>query len=355
MSPQEGSATVRQRTGTTHSVTLLDVAQEAGVSLATASRTLNGSTRQVRPDLRERVVAAAERLHYSANLQAQAMAKGHTTVVGLIVSDIADPYFSSIAAGAIRAAEDRGGVVTIGCTFGRPERELEYVSTLRGQRAQAAVLVGSRVTDDRLLRALGAELASFEEGGGRVAMISQRRLPFDTVAVENRAGARALAERLTGLGYRRFAVLAGPGELLTARDRLAGFRQGLALADVELPGTHVVPGPFTRDGGYDAMLDVLDRLSDVECVFAVNDVMAVGAMAALRHRGVRLPDDMGVAGFDDIVTLRDVTPSLTTVGLPLETLGEDALDLVLQPAPETPRLRRVRGEVVVRESTPART
>ena len=333
----------------------MDVAQAAGVSLATASRTLNGSTRHVRPDMRERVVTAARQLHYSANQQAQAMARGHTTVIGLIVSDIADPYFSSIAAGAIRAAEGQGAVVTIGCTFGRAERELEYVTSLRGQRAQAAVLVGSRVTDDRLLHALEAELASFEEGGGRVAMVSQHRMPFDTVSVENRAGAHALAAQLTALGYRRFAVLGGPGDVLTARERVGGFREGLAASGVELPDAHVVPGPFSRDGGYEAMLDVLDRLPDVECVFAVNDVMAVGAMAALRHRGVRLPEDMAVAGFDDIATLRDVTPSLTTVGLPLEAVGEDALDLVLQPAAGTPRLLQVRGEVAVRESTPPRT
>ncbi len=340
-----------QRSGT-GAVTLLDVAREAGVSLATASRALNGSTRHVRSDLAEKVAAAAERLHYSANAQAQAMATGRSNVVGLILGDVADPYFSSIAAGAIRAAEERGAVVTIGCTFGRPERELDYVSTLRGQRARAAVLVGSRVTDSTLLDRLDAELGSFARGGGRVAMVSQRRLPYDTVAVENRAGARALAERLAGLGYRRFAVLAGPTNLVTARDRLAGFRQGLARSGVELSGDDVVHGPFTRDGGHEAALEVLARSSDVDCVFAVNDVMAVGAMAALRGHGVGLPESMGVAGFDDIATLRDVTPSLTTVRLPLESLGADAVDLVLQPAPAAPRMTRVRGEVVVRESTP---
>ncbi|HEY4421923.1 MAG TPA: LacI family DNA-binding transcriptional regulator, partial [Pseudonocardia sp.] len=129
------------------SVTLLDVARAAGVSLATASRALNGSTRRVRPDLRERVLEAAEALQYSANAQAQAMARGRTNLVGLVIGDVGDPYFSSIAAGAIRAAEGHQLVVTMACTFGREEREIDYVAALRSQRARAVIVVGSRVYD----------------------------------------------------------------------------------------------------------------------------------------------------------------------------------------------------------------
>jgi LacI family transcriptional regulator len=336
----------------TASITLLDVARAAGVSLATASRALNGSTRRVRPDLRERVLAAADTLQYSANAQAQAMARGRTDIVGLVISDVGDPYFSSIAAGAIRAAEQHHLVVTMACTFGKEERELDYVAALRSQRARAVIVAGSRVQDRELIDRLGAEVRSFEQSGGRVAFISQRKIAADTVVLENRAGARALAEALCGLGHRRFAVLAGRADLLTARDRCTGFREGAARAGVRIEPEDIVHGGFTRDGGYAAMLEVLDRGTDATCVFAVNDVMAVGAMAALRDRGVKLPAEMAVAGFDDIVTLRDVTPALTTVRLPLEDLGEWALDMVLQPPADQPRVRRVRGEVVLRESTP---
>jgi LacI family transcriptional regulator len=334
------------------SVTLLDVARAAGVSLATASRALNGSTRKVRPDLQERVLAAADALQYSANAQAQAMARGRTDIVGLIVSDVGDPYFSTIAAGAIRAAEQLRLVVTMACTFGREERELDYLAALRSQRARAVIVAGSRVSDKRLIERLGAEVRSFEQSGGRVAFISQRRIAADTVVLENRAGARALAEELCGLGHRRFAVLAGRPDLLTARDRCTGFREGAARAGVQIEPGDIVHGGFTRDGGYAAMTEVLDRGTDATCVFAVNDVMAVGAMAALRDRGVPLPSGMAVAGFDDIITLRDVTPALTTVRLPLEELGVWALDMVLQEPADQPRVRRVRGEVVLRESTP---
>jgi LacI family transcriptional regulator len=334
------------------SATLQDVAREAGVSTSTASRALNRSTRRVRADLAARVLAAAEALNYTANVQAQAVARGQSNTIGLVVSDISDPYFSAIAAGAMRAAEDHELVVVMACTFRRPERELEYLSILRGQRARAAILTGSRVADAALLSRLSEEMAAFQQAGGRVAAISQQKLSVDTVVIENRAGARDLAEALCELGHRRFAVLAGPPDLLTARDRLAGFRQGLARHGASLDADHVVHGEFTRDGGYAAAREVVRRRLDVTCIFAVNDVMAVGGMAALRDRGLEPPDGIALAGFDDIPSLRDITPALSTVRLPLEDLGKLAVDLVLQPAAAKPRLRRVQGEVVLRDSTP---
>ena len=335
-------------------VTLADVARRAGVSLATASRVVNGSTRIVGAPLRERVRAAASELGYSPNAAAQAMVRGHLDVVGVILHDIADPYFSGIAAGIMQRAEEAGLLVALSSTLRRTDREAAYLAAFRRQRARAVVLVGSRTTDRAAQAEVAAEITRFEATGGRVAAISQRRLPVDTVVVENRAGAQALAAGLVELGYRRFAVLRGPDELLTAADRLAGFRVGLARSGVELDPACVVPGEFTRDGGYLAMEQLLLRECAVDCVFAVNDVMAVGAMAALRDHRIALPRQIGVAGFDDITTLRDVTPRLTTVRVELEALGRAAMDLVLAPGSGAPRTRRVRFEVMLRESTPRR-
>ncbi len=334
-------------------VTLQQVADAAGVSLATASRAINGSSRTVRQDLRDLVLATATRLSYSANAQAQAMARGRTNVVGLLVHDIADPYFSSIAAGVIGAAEAHGLLVTVGSTSRNPERELDYLQTWRGQRDRATILAGSRVDDPALTDRLADEVRAFEQTGGRVVVISQQRLPASTVVVENRRGARQLATTLAELGYTRYAVLAGPRRLLTARDRLDGFREGLARAGVRAKPV-VVHGEFTRDGGFEAMSEVLDSRADVDCVFGVNDVMAVGAMAACRARGLRLPEDIALAGFDDISALRDIHPGLTTVALPLERMGATAVDLVMALPGNASRTRRVRGEVIVRASTPRR-
>ena len=336
-------------------VTLSDVARAAGVSLATASRVLNGSTRSVSTALRHRVLATATQLKYSPNAAAQAMVRGHVDVVGVVVRDIADPYFGSIAAGVMRRAEQAGLLVVISSTGNRPEREAEHLAAFHRQRARAVILVGSRTTDRAWRDQLRAEVENMRLTGARVAAISQRQLPVDTVVIENRAGARALAERLVALGYRRFGVLAGPGSLLTARDRLAGFRAGLARHGIDVDPEHVVTSEFTRDGGYAAMEQLLEAGKGVQCVFAVNDVMAVGAMAVLRDQGVALPGEIAVAGFDDIATLRDVTPRLTTVRVDLERIGEIALGLVIDTEHHTPRTHRARGEVVVRDSTPPLT
>ena len=329
--------------------TLYDVAREAGVSLATASRALNGSSRVVKDEYRERVERAAARLGYTPNLSAQAVAKGASTTVALLVSDIADPYFSAIAKGVIRAADAQGLAVTMAVTERDSERELGLVRMLRGQRPRAIVLAGSRFVDEADRATLVAELDSFVGTGGRVAFISQTELPFDTVSIDNRGGAAALARELVELGYRGFAILAGPENLVTARDRVDAF-----VAALPAPPLAIVHGDFSRDAGYEGMLELIDAgLPDIDVVFAVNDVMATGALAALRDRGIAVPEGIAVAGFDDISLASDVTPSLTTVHVDLESAGAAAVSLTLGTS-SVPAVTMVGATVVVRASTPRR-
>ena len=336
----------------TPATTLTEVASRAGVSLATASRVLNGSARSVGDELRHRVLAAAAELDYIPNVHAQAMARGTSSVLGLIVHDIADPYFSTIAAGVMAAAEESGLIVSLGSTLASADRELDYVAVLRAQRARALILAGSRSSNVAQTRRLAREVQAFRAAGGRVACISQPLLGTDTVQPDNEAGARALAGELVRLGHRRFGVLAGPATLLTARDRLFGFRAGLADAGIDVPEAHIMPSSFDRDGGYAAAGGLLALDAGVTCIFAVNDIMAVGAMAAIRDRGLSVPQDISVAGYDDIPTLRDVAPPLTTVRLPLHELGRRAAELALVgDEPPTPRVIPVHGEVVIRAST----
>lgn len=333
-------------------ITLAEVAQHAGVSLATASRVLNGSNRQVSDALRDRVLASADALGYLPNASAQALARNSSALVGLVVHDIADPYFSSIAAGVTRVAEDAGLVVVLGTTSREDDRERELLSVLRAHRAKAVVIVGSRTTDKKATGRLIEEIAAYTEQGGRVACVSQAKLPVDTVVPANKSGAKALARELAALGHRRFAVLGGPKDLLASKDRVAGFRSGLADSGIDLPDTAVIHGEFNRDGGFHAATELAAAKTKATCVFVVNDVMALGAMAALRSAGVRMPEDISLAGFGDIPTLRDVAPTLTTVSLPLEQMGARAAHLALgdDPARE-PRIVKMAAKVVLREST----
>ena len=319
-------------------VTLQDVADQAGVSLATASRVVNEGSRRVGPLLADRVRAAVADLGYTANLQARAVATGQSTMVGVVVHDIADPYFSSIAAGLIEVADVRQLLVCMSSTPAAEAAEREYVALMRAQRALAVILIGSRTDDDEARDALREEIAAFTRSGGRAVCVGQDLLGVDTILPENAAGAEALARAMVALGHRSFAVLAGPRGLLTARDRLDGFRAGLAAWSVRLDPARVIHGAFSRDGGYEAMSAILaagDPLPD--CVFAVTDVMALGALARLRAGGLQVPADIALVGFDDIATLRDVYPPLTTVRLPLKRMGEMAANLVLSGASDANR------------------
>jgi LacI family transcriptional regulator len=344
----------RARRARQPSVKLADVAARAEVSTATASRVLNGTSHSVSDDLRERVLVAARELHYTPNAHAQAVARGASDTVGLVVHDIADPYFSAIAAGVTAQAEEQGMVVLLANTRRDPELELRYVAMLGAQRARAVIIAGSRSTRRNDAQRLRSEIERFTARGGQVACISQNRLGTDTVLPSNASAARALAKELCRLGHRRFAVLAGPADLLTARDRMSGFRAGVVDEGVRADAVRLVDGPFTRDGGYEVAAKLVAEGLDSTCVFAVNDVMAVGAMAAFRDAGLSIPEDVSVAGFDDIATLRDLVPRLTTVHLPLEEMGGQAARLALDPRrSRKARVIEVRGEVIVRESTRA--
>jgi LacI family transcriptional regulator len=331
-------------------VTLSDVAKAAGVSLSTASRAINGSKdRTVNAELRERVLATAAELRYTPNAAAQAIARGHSTTLSLIVHDITDPYFSSIAAGASRAARLAGSTVILGISEHDMAQTISLVEAARSHRSQGLVIVGGLRADTELLSALQSAIDDYRRStGAGVAIVGQAVLDVAAVAPANREGAAALARALTGQGHRTYVILTGPSDHLTARDRAEGFIEGLAdngevVARIE--------GDFTRDGGYAAMTELLsDGVRRPDVVFAVNDVMAVGALAAARHAGVAVPGDIRVAGFDDIPTLRDIVPSLTTVRVPLERIGEFAVSLALG-EDTSDEAATQEYEVVLRDST----
>lgn len=337
-------------------VTLQDVATRAGVSQATASRVLNGSNRIPGEGVADRVRTAARELGYVPNAQAQALARASTGLLGLIVHDIADPYFSSIARGVQSAARAARKQVLLAGTDRDFDIERESVSTFIAHRADAIVLAGSRQSGD-LDRELEAEFGRYRANGGRVVVIGQPLAFGGAVEPENHFASGELADALVAAGHRQFAVIGGPGNIRTSVDRRNGFTEALGRHGVT---TLVeVSGDFTRDGGYSAARRLAAALDltpggagEPVCVFAVTDVMAIGAIAAWRELGLSVPRDVCIAGFDDIPTLRDHTPSLTTVALPLEEIGARAVELALQVDTDADDLReRVPGRIVLRDST----
>jgi LacI family transcriptional regulator len=330
--------------------TLTEVARHAGVSLATASRVLNGSARTPAQAIAARVQRAARELGYVPNAQAQALARSATGLIGLVVHDIADPYFSAITRGAQRYAWARRNQVLLAGAERNQEAELAAIAAFVAHRTQAVILAGSRrdEPDEKLAR----ELGRYVTNGGRVVTLGPSTIPGARhLDVGNRAGAQRLTEALTARGIRDFAILAGPPELNTARHRVAGYLD--ALSDAGLRPLTVIKGEFTSEGGYTSALACWEQWGSSlaarrACLLAVNDVMALGAITAIRSVGLSVPDDVQVAGFDDIPTLRDFAPALTTFRLPLERMGELAAQMALAAEASSPVA--VEGDVMLRES-----
>jgi LacI family transcriptional regulator len=328
----------------------MDVARLAGVSLATASRSLAGS-RRVGEKLRLRVLEAAEALDYSPNLHARALASSEDTTIAVIVHDSSDPYFIEILRGMLDRAQVSERIVVVCDTNRDPEREFNYVRHFRRQRVQAILLAGSGFEDRDFGVRMTSEIRAFERYGGRVALIGPHKILGDIVMPDNEDGACQMAVSLAALGHRRIGVISGPPALTTTQDRLAGFRRGLNQAGLSPSDKLIRPGDFSRDGGERAMDDLLGSGEEITAVFALNDVMAIGALRSLRRRGVRVPEDMSVAGFDDIPIAADVWPPLSTVRVPLVELGAQAVNLVLEPQKGRFRFEKLATAVVMRDST----
>lgn len=333
--------------------TLADVARRAGVSPATASRIINGSSKPVTEALRLRVLAAVEELQYVPNAHAQSLARAQRNTVGVVVHNVSDPYFAEITSGLWRVATAHGRLVIICNTFRDPQRELEYVELLRAQQVAAIILTGSGYHDSAFTEALNAKLRVYENSGGRVTVIGRHDHPGDAVMPANEMGGYLLGRELYELGHRRVGVVAGPAQLTTTSDRVAGLRRATREYGRTLPARRIVYADFDRDSGAAAAKDLLDAEPDLTAIAALNDTMAIGALALLRERGVAVPGQVSVIGFDDMPMARDVTPALTTVRLPLADIGARAMTLALEPPAEGagPRVEEVPAELVRRDST----
>ncbi|GAA4914997.1 LacI family transcriptional regulator [Stackebrandtia albiflava] len=331
----------------TRPTTLADVAARAQVSVATASRVLNGSPHKVSAALAEKVRKVAEELRYAPNVQAQGLARNTSSVVAMLLHDVTDPYFALIAQGALVAAGERGVQMVIGETGIDPDAEIAQLASLRGFRPRATIVVGSRTTLADAEDRLAAALATSRESGAGVVSIGQPGLPGGCLYPQNREGAGVLAEHLASLGHRRFTVVAGPETLKVVAERREGFAAALPPgADVA-----VIATDFSRDGGYAAGRRFCESGRDSTAVFVSSDVMAGGFCTALREAGVSIPGDVSVVGFDDVPLAADLHPPLTTVRLPLSDMGGRALRMALDGPFD--QVVPIPGELVVRGSTAA--
>jgi DNA-binding LacI/PurR family transcriptional regulator len=305
--------------------TLDTVAAEAGVSRATVSRVINGSPR-VSPEVKTAVETAITRLGYVPNRAARSLAMRRTDSIALVMREpdatvLADPYLGNIIIATSQALVGTG--VQLVLVNAQNDAEHSRLADYVRSGHVDGVLLASMHDDDPLPRLL-LEAGIPTVVGGR----PQRHLPgLSYVDVDNVGGAQMATEHLLGSGRRRIATIAGPQDMTAGADRLGGYRR--ALADAGRKADRVTYGDFTRESGEQAMATLLSRHPDLDGVFAANDLMAVGALRALRAAGRTVPDDVAVVGYDDIEMARHTEPPLTTIHQPIIDQARTMTELLL--------------------------
>jgi LacI family transcriptional regulator len=302
-------------------VTIRDVARAAGVSVATVSRVVNAKG-SVTASTEERVREAIRRLDYVPHVGARSLTTRRTHVVGVVLPEMHGDFFSEIIRGIEAVARPAGYHVLVSGSHSDPEETEEVLQTLHG-RVDGLLLMMPGPDLGRLDRSLPHRTpAILLNGSGSTA--------HPTLRVDNRRGARLAVDHLLDLGHRRIAHLRGPQANADAAERQRGYREALAARDVAVEPDLELPGDFREESGF-AAGERLARLTPrPTAVFAANDAMAIGCLAALRAASLAVPRDLSLVGFDDVPMARYLTPALTTVKVPIAEVGSRAMERLLR-------------------------
>lgn len=305
-------------------VSLKDIAKRAGVSVATVSNVVNGY-RPVGASTRERVLQAIDELGYSPNLSARHLRRGRTGIIALAIPELNNPYFAELAEVTIRAAAEHDYTLLLDHTDGDREKELLVSDGFRAQIIDGLILSPVQLNrQDILARTSATPMVLVGE--------SVYDVPYDHIAIDNVAASRAAMEHLLALGRRRIAFIGAQADAhrQPAHLRQLGYEQALAAAGLKVDPTLVITTDhFGRSDGADGMRALLDLPEPPDAVFAYNDLIALGALRVAGERGLSVPSDLAVVGFDDVEEGRYSTPTLTTVSPDKEAIGHTAVASLL--------------------------
>jgi LacI family transcriptional regulator len=329
--------------------TIRDVARAAKVSVGTVSAVINNRT-VVAADTRRQILSCIAELGFEPNNSARSLKRGRISSIGFIVPDLGNPFFAAVAEGVQREIADRDILLVLCITWAKAEREGYYAQVLRTQRLDGVIyLSGSGLPSPSLV-----ELAQ----RGSVVFVDERLPGLDIPFVNsaNRSGARALAAHVLEAGHRNLAIVEGPSRLWTSEQRLSGYREAIAAAGLNPDAVEVVVGDYSEQSGYAAATRLLGsgQTKRPTAILCANDLMALGVIRCCRERGLRIPTDISVTGFDEIPVAEFLDPPLTTVAQPGREMGAAAARVLLhaigatdQPAGQTefPTELKVRGSV----------
>ncbi len=329
-------------------VTISDVAREAGVSAQTVSRTLNGKG-EISPGTRQLVLDVIDRLGYRPSSIARSLATNRTLTLGLVVPDIANPFFPEVARGIEDVAWEAGYGVILCNTLESLPREEAAIHSLDEKRVDGIIVCSARLPDEELFELLRPH---------RAVVTINRNIPEHiggTVAIDDAFGSAEAVRHLLSCGRRVIGFLAGPATSYSGRRRGAGISQALAKAG--LPAADAGHVPCTPDvaGGYGAAMKMLHDNPKIDSLICYNDMVAVGALQACGETGRRVPQDVAVVGCDDTLLASLVRPSLTTLRVSKYNLGADAARMLLQRIEKQKTVHEIlhKPELIIRDSAPA--
>jgi LacI family transcriptional regulator len=302
--------------------TIRDVARRAGVSSMTVSRVVN-RTGYVRPETRKRVEVAVAELGYVPNSLARSLRFKRTKTLALVMTDITNPFFTTLARGVEDVASDHGFNVIFCNTDECEQKQTDYLTVLVQKQVDGVLLVPARSS---------AEPIQFLQQHGIAVVVLDRRVPgaeVDLVRCDSRDAAQHLTHLLLALGHRRIAMLAGPDNVSTASDRVDGFRRAFAAAGLAAPEELVFSDAYTVAGGRRMATSALAAAPPPTALFAANNFIGIGAYHLLRDKGMRVPEDLSLVAFDDLPPTVALDPFLTVAAQPAEEMGRRATELLL--------------------------
>ena len=329
--------------------TIHDVAKNAGVSVATVSHVING-THYVSPELADRVYESINKLNYRQNKLARALSQKNIPLLALIVPDISNPYWSTLAR-AVQDVTDPYDYSVIVCSSdGILEREIRFLRSLSGW-VSGLILhpyhVSQAQVNQLILHNLPAVIL------GEFTTSEKQPSNWDQVAANNRESAMAAVEYLIGLGHRRIAFVQGTAGTPSSVKRMTGFVDALNSAGLPVEDNLIVPGDYTRAGGRRAMAELLNRPEPPTAVVCANDFSALGALEEAQLRGLKVPQSISIVGYDDIDEAALASPPLTTIRLPPHEIGVVAAEKLIERLKGRDESSHaiIKGELIVREST----
>jgi LacI family transcriptional regulator len=336
-------------------ITIVDVAEKAGVSFGTVSRVINNDV-HVKQETRERVIGVMQKLGYTANRQARSLAGGRSNTIGVLVPDLGTGYIGEIIRGIDAELSLTDLDLILYTTHRTASKEANYVANLARGMVDGLLLVLPRSPID-YIGTLASRTFPF-------VLIDHQGIGRDCPAVgaTNWQGAYHATEYLIHLGHTRIGFITGSMDLGCAADRQEGYRSALRTAHLDIDEELIYEGTFFQPDGYAGASELLNLADPPTAIFASNDVMALGVMDAVRNRGFRVPDDVSVIGFDDIPQAAMVRPALTTVNQPLEKMGRVATQMLMELTQKKEKTNTVENrielptELVIRDSCqPLRT